>query len=191
MSPTHDSLTRSCVRPVALVALLTSLLATPAYFAFKGDGFSTIATADEDGDGIANAADNCVLVSNVNQRDTDMDGYGNFCDADLNNDGVVNAIDLGIFRGQFFQNGDLASDFNGDGVVNVLDLGIFRQRFFGAPGPSGFIPIIEISSPVLSFGEVLLGGDATRAFDIANVGFTPLTVSSISVNGSVFTVFPP
>ena len=91
---------------------------------------------DSDGDGVADAADNCTLVPNADQRDTNGDGFGNACDADLNNDGVVNVVDLGLLRAVFFT-GDADADFNGDGVVNVVDLGIMRAGFFAPPGPSG------------------------------------------------------
>ena len=40
--------------------------------------------------------DNCTLLENADQRDTDGDGFGNICDGDFNNDGVVNIPDLGI-----------------------------------------------------------------------------------------------
>ncbi|MFK7885934.1 MAG: hypothetical protein AB8G16_03635 [Gammaproteobacteria bacterium] len=92
--------------------------------------------ADADGDDIDDTSDNCTLIPNTAQRDTDADGYGNLCDADFDNNCVVNAIDLGYFRTQFFGN-DPDADLNGDGVVNTIDLGIFRTLFFGAPGPSG------------------------------------------------------
>ena len=91
--------------------------------------------SDTDGDGIADGIDNCTLVANADQRDTNGDGFGNACDADLNNDGVVNFLDLGLLRLAFFSD-DADSDFNGDGAVNFIDLGIMREAFFGPPGPS-------------------------------------------------------
>ena len=47
---------------------------------------------DTDGDGdSADDADNCTLVSNPTQCDSDGDGYGNRCDGDLNNNSFTNA----------------------------------------------------------------------------------------------------
>lgn len=94
---------------------------------------------DGDGDGVADAVDNCTAVANADQRDTNGDGFGNACDADLDNDNVVNFIDLGLLRSVFFS-ADPDADFNGDGVVNFIDLGIMRASFFGSPGPSGTAP---------------------------------------------------
>lgn len=94
------------------------------------------ALIDTDGDGIPDHLDNCSLIPNPDQRDTDGDGYGNVCDADLNNDGIVNQLDSGLFRAAFGSN-DANADFNGDGIVNQLDAGIFRSQFGRAPGPSG------------------------------------------------------
>lgn len=91
---------------------------------------------DSDGDGIVDAADNCTLIANADQRDSDADGFGNVCDGDLNNDCAVNAGDLGVMRSVFFTS-DADADLNGDGIVNATDLGLLRQQFFGQPGPSG------------------------------------------------------
>ena len=112
--------------------------------AFNGSvatlGSFTIGTqTDSDGDGITDDADNCQLIENADQRDTNADGYGNACDPDLNNDGVVNVVDLGLLRLVFFTD-DADGDFNGDGVINVIDLGTLRSFFFMPPGPSGVAP---------------------------------------------------
>jgi poly(3-hydroxybutyrate) depolymerase len=58
-------------------------------------------TTDDDEDGVTDTADNCVLVANNNQRDTNSDGFGNICDPDLNNDCVVNFVDLGMMKSLF------------------------------------------------------------------------------------------
>jgi Zn-dependent metalloprotease len=44
-------------------------------------------TNDFDGDGAANGVDNCPLISNPMQKDTDGDGKGNVCDGDADEDG--------------------------------------------------------------------------------------------------------
>jgi hypothetical protein len=98
-----------------------------------------LADADSDGDGVADSADNCTLVANAGQRDSNGDGFGNVCDADLNNDNIVNAADLGLLRLAFFS-ADADADLNGDGVVNAADLGIFKSLYFQPPGPSGIAP---------------------------------------------------
>ncbi|MEO1573497.1 MAG: hypothetical protein AAFU65_00895 [Pseudomonadota bacterium] len=99
----------------------------------------SVGAPDADGDGVADALDNCLTLANADQRDTNGDGYGNLCDADLNNDNTTNVVDLGLFRQVFFT-GDPDADFNGDGAVNVVDLGRMRQLFFLPPGPSGIAP---------------------------------------------------
>ena len=85
-------------------------------------------TTDPDGD-------NCLLIQNPLQRDTDADGYGNYCDPDFNNDMIVNIADLAYFKTKFFTN-DPDADLNGDGVVNTGDLAILKLFFFEPPGPS-------------------------------------------------------
>ncbi len=94
--------------------------------------------SDTDGDEVPDPADNCTLIANPDQRDSNGDGFGNACDPDLDDNGVVNSVDLGLLRLAFFGTDDDA-DFNGDGVVNALDLGVMRSFFFAAPGPSGIV----------------------------------------------------
>jgi len=48
---------------------------------------------DTDGDGVADAGDNCPAVSNVDQLDQDGDGIGNACEPDGDNDGVSDDTD--------------------------------------------------------------------------------------------------
>ena len=93
---------------------------------------------DTDADAFFDRLDNCTLVANPDQRDTDVDGYGNICDADLNNSGgIVNFTDLALFRLDF---GTIKpdADFNGSGgIVNFADLAIFRSLFGRPPGAFG------------------------------------------------------
>ncbi|MEO0420862.1 MAG: M14 family zinc carboxypeptidase [Pseudomonadota bacterium] len=93
-------------------------------------------TDDTDSDGVPDAQDNCTLVANADQRDTDGDGFGNVCDADLNNNNIVNFQDFQIFRPRFNSN-DEDADFDGDGVVDLDDFFILRDSFGQPPGPAG------------------------------------------------------
>lgn len=93
---------------------------------------------DSDGDGIPDSQDNCTLVANPDQRDSDGDNFGNLCDGDLDNNGIVNAIDLGRFKTFIGRTGPgLAADLDGNGIVNSVDLVIFKRLFGKPPGPSG------------------------------------------------------
>jgi len=91
---------------------------------------------DSDGDGIPDDADNCLLIPNGAQRDTDGDLFGNYCDPDFDNNLIVNAADLAFLKINFFTT-DPDADLNGDGVVNAADLAILKTMFFSPPGPSG------------------------------------------------------
>jgi hypothetical protein len=108
-------------------------------FLFNVDDIVTVLAPDDDGDGVANVHDNCTLVDNPDQRDTDTDGYGNFCDGDLDGSLNVNFSDLVLFKG-VFNTADADADFNGDGAVNFSDLVIFKGLFNKPPGPSGAAP---------------------------------------------------
>ena len=100
---------------------------------------SVLSGVDTDGDLVDDAIDNCTLVANANQRDTNGDGFGNICDADLNNDGAVNLNDFSTFRSEFSTAGPDA-DFDGDGDVDLNDFSSFRGMFGNPPGPSGLNP---------------------------------------------------
>jgi len=102
-------------------------------------GFHTPPDFDEDS--LKDFLDNCTLVANADQRDTDGDGYGNMCDGDLNNDGSTNTLDLNLYKqahrtsvGGANYNAD--ADFNGDGTINTLDLNIYKGLHRLPPGPS-------------------------------------------------------
>ena len=94
------------------------------------------APQDSDGDGLADNADNCTLVSNADQRDTNGDGFGNICDADLNNDCIVDLTDRGLMRRALFSD-NANADLNGDGVVNLMDMARLKSDLREPPGPSG------------------------------------------------------
>ena len=103
--------------------------------AFAADSF------DSDDDGFDDNSDNCTLVANPDQRDTNGDGFGNLCDPDLNNNDIVDAPDAVRMRRQLGAQGkDLDADLDGNGVVLLGDVNILRESFGGKPGPSGATP---------------------------------------------------
>jgi hypothetical protein len=98
--------------------------------------------ADTDGDGIADTLDNCTLVANTDQRDTDIDGYGNLCDPDFNNDGVVNINDFNRLKARLniVPVVDVDTDLDGNGAVNINDFNRLKSYLGKPPGPSGLHP---------------------------------------------------
>ncbi|MDT0606895.1 thrombospondin type 3 repeat-containing protein [Croceitalea rosinachiae] len=71
---------------------------------------------DDDNDGILDVNDNCPLLANADQTDTDGDGEGDTCDLDDDNDGVLDIND----NCPLIANADQA-DIDGDGIGDVCD----------------------------------------------------------------------
>lgn len=102
-----------------------------------------VVRAELDGDGVPDAADNCLEVPNASQSDTDGDGFGNACDCDFSGDGICNIDDFGLFLPDFVAavDGGTGTDMNGDGAVDLSDFTPFLAGFLlGVPGPSGLVP---------------------------------------------------
>ncbi len=113
------------------------------FFVFRNGHL--VPSLDADIDGILDGVDNCRLVANPTQLDSNGDGYGNLCDADLNNSGLVTTADYGILRTVLGQAASAsataaAADLNGSGTVTTADFGILRAVLGTVPGPSGFKP---------------------------------------------------
>lgn len=83
---------------------------------------------DADGDGIANGVDNCVSVSNQDQKNSAGTSKGDACE-DTDVDGVVDALDLCPDVANdaskqvwaYWNDGDACGDNDGDGIMNIED----------------------------------------------------------------------
>ncbi len=71
---------------------------------------------DGDGDSVNDADDNCPLVANANQHNTDGDALGDACDPDDDGDGVLDGADA------FPLNSAESVDTDGDTIGNNADL---------------------------------------------------------------------
>jgi hypothetical protein len=104
---------------------------------------------DADGDGVADALDNCLEAANPDRRDTDLDGWGNACDADYDGNRIVTFLDYLALRrtwgsAQGSARFDPALDADGDGRVGAREFVLLSEQFGGPPGPSGLLCAGEI-----------------------------------------------
>jgi hypothetical protein len=117
---------------------LTVFAATLAFLLWSTPAFAGSAP-DSDGDGVVDAIDNCSVVVNTAQDDTDLDECGNLCDADYTNTGTVNINDFGEFVAAFGGTDEEMCHLEPipNCTVGINDFGFFVANFGGNPGPSG------------------------------------------------------
>jgi hypothetical protein len=93
---------------------------------------------DSDLDGVLDPVDNCLLIPNAAQLDTDLDGFGNACDPDYDGDLDVDLADFNALKAAFGSPSyDPLYDSDGDGAITLGDFNDLKSSYGGAPGPSG------------------------------------------------------
>ncbi len=109
---------------------------------------------DTDGDGVFDNRDNCPVISNPNQLDSDGNGIGNACEVkfvrgDVNTDTVLDVSDpvkilLYLFAGAQINCQDSA-DTNDDGRIDISDAGYLLNFLFknGSP-PRNAFPAVDL-----------------------------------------------
>lgn len=83
---------------------------------------------DSDTDTIADGFDNCPLIGNLDQTDTDNDLLGDACDTDDDNDGVLDIYDQ--YPLDPAQSG-IRGDIDGGGTVDIQDLLLLERALSG------------------------------------------------------------
>jgi len=135
-----------CVRHTSAPTPATPVntILTVGDFADVFTSWTSATLPDGDGDGVPDASDNCTLVANAAQCDSDGDGYGNRCDGDFNQNLATNAQDYVLLRAQLGEPSPAPTynqaDLNCNGVVNAQDYVMFRGLLGAPPGPSGVVP---------------------------------------------------
>ena len=127
---------------------------------------------DDDDDGILDVNDNCPLISNADQLDTDNDNIGNSCDTDDDNDGILDLDD----NCPLTSNADQA-DFDGDDIGDVCDEDIDND---GVPNAFDSCPNTPLGTVVNVTG--------CEVFSLPVTNFTVLTTGESCIasnNGSI------
>ena len=116
-----------------------------------GDGEIAL-HGDLEDDGVLDPDDNCLLVANPAQCDTDADGFGNQCDTDVSQDGFTDLVDFHtawLAKGE--RSPDARFDINCDGGFGLDDIHLIKEAAGSLPGPSGLACAAEASCEDAAF----------------------------------------
>ncbi len=93
------------------------------YADVDGDGWGDLATTKtactQPTGFVATAGDNCILIANANQTDSDSDGQGDACDTDDDNDGIADAADCAPLDKNIGAPKTWYADVDNDGVGDI------------------------------------------------------------------------
>ena len=108
--------------------------------------------ADTDGDGIADAVDNCPDVANPSQDDLDGDSIGDACDDDMDGDGVLNTVEIAAPNG---------GDANDDGTPDSQQPSVASLP---AAAGGGYLTVVS-SCPLTEVQTMTEGVPADPLYD--------------------------
>ena len=138
----------------------------PAGFDYR-TGYGRI-SLDADGDALNHDEDNCTLVANVDQLDTDNDGMGDACDPDDDNDGLADTLEILIGTDPL-----LDADADGDGLSDF-------QEVNWDSDPSTYTPGADLD-PL----DADTDGDGFKDGMEDTAGYNPLLATSYPVWGDI------